>query len=91
MAPQLKNRIECQARVLNKSFQFSTTSIDTQKKCSPAIETKQVAGQNITLATPRKVSVDSYHECRNINRSRSNSPTPPMCSLQSAFCTQRLD
>ena len=42
----VENRIECQARVLNKSFQLSTTSIDTHKrKCSPAIETWQVGGE----------------------------------------------
>ena len=28
----VENRIECQARVLNKSFQLSLTSIDTHKK-----------------------------------------------------------
>ena len=71
--------------MLNESFQLSPTSIDT-KKFPPAIETRQVAGQNITLATPRKVSFDSHHECRNINRSRNDSPTPPVCSLQSAIC-----
>ena len=82
----------CQARVLNKNFQLSTTSIDTPKKCSPAIETWQVAGLDITTATPRKVSFDSHHhECRNINWSRNNGPTPPACSLQSAFCTHRLE
>ena len=72
--------------MLNRSFQLSTTSIDTQKKCLPAIETRQVAGLDITIATPRKVSFDSHHECRNINRSRNDSPTPPVCSLQSAIC-----
>ena len=71
--------------MLNKSFQFSATSIDTQKNAHLAIETRQVAGQNITLATSRKVSFDSHHECRNINRSRNDSPTPPVCSLQSAL------
>ena len=60
------------------------------KKCSPAIETRQVDGQNITLATPRKVSFDSHHECRNINRSRNDSPTPPVCSLQSAICISSI-
>ena len=74
-----------QARVLNKSFQLSTTSIDTQKKCSPAVETWQVACLDITLATPRKVSFDSHHECRNINRSSNDSPTPPV-GVQSAIC-----
>ena len=48
------------------------------KKCSPAIETWQVAGLDITLATPRKVSFDSHHECRNINWSRNDSPIPPI-------------
>ena len=56
----------------------------------PVIETRQVAGLDITLATPRKVSFDSHHECRNINRSRNDSPTPPVCSLQSAFCTHLI-
>ena len=46
--PWVENRIECQARVLNKSFLLSTTSIDTQKKCLPAIETRQVVGLDIT-------------------------------------------
>ena len=76
--------------MLNKRFQLSTTSIDTHKKSLPAIETRQVAGLDITLATPRKVSFDSHHECRNMNRSRlrNDSPTPPVCSLQSALCVQ---
>ena len=43
----------------------------------------ELPGLDITLATPRKVSSDSHHECRNINWSRNDSPTPPVCSLQS--------
>ena len=38
-----------------------------------------------------KIFVYSHHECRNINRSRNDSPTPPVCSLHSAFCTHRLE
>ena len=71
--------------MLSKSFQHSTTSIQltsfAAEKCSRAIETWQIAGLDITLAAPRKFSFDSYHECRNINRSRNDSPTPPVCTL----------
>ena len=77
--------------MLNKSFQLSLTSIDTQKKCSPAIGTWQVAGLDITLATPRKVSFDYHRECRNIHWSKNDRPSPPVCSLQSKFCTHRLE
>ena len=59
------------------------------EKCSPAIETWQVAGLDITLAAPRKFSFDSHHECRNIKRD--DSPTPPVCSLHSAFFTHGLE
>ena len=48
--------------------------------------TRQVAGRDITLAIPRNTPFDSLHECRNINRSRNDSPTPPVSSLQSAIC-----
>ena len=49
-----------------QKFQHSTT-IDTKKKCSPATETWQVAGLDITLATPRKVSFDCrLHTCRDV-------------------------
>ena len=65
--------------MLNKSFQLIITvarlPLTHTKKCLPAIETRQVAGLDITLATPRKVSFDSHHECRNINRSSNDSPT----------------
>ena len=50
-----------------QKFQHSTTSIDTQKKCSPATETWQIAGLDITLATPRKVSFDCrLHTCGDV-------------------------
>ena len=68
--PQVENRIECQARVLNKGFQQSTTSTAltsfAAKKCSPAIATWHVAGLDITLVAPGKFSFHSHHECRNI-------------------------
>ena len=70
------------------SFKGQATKHTTVKW---SIETRQVGGLDITLATPRKVSFDSHHECRNINRSRNDGPTPPVCSLQSAFCTHRLE
>ena len=71
---------------LTNVFNLARLPLTHTKKCLPAIETRQVAGLDITLATPRKVSFDSHHECRNINRSRNDSPTPPVCSLQSAVC-----
>ena len=41
--------------MLNKSFQLSTTAINTHKKnWLPVIETRQVAGLDITLATLEK-------------------------------------
>ena len=64
--------------MLDNSFQHSTTSIDT-KKCSPAIETWQVAGLDITLATERKFSFDSYHEGRNIKVGTHDGTSP--CDL----------
>ena len=63
--------------MLDNSFQHCTTSIDT-RKCSPAIEIWQVAGLDITLAINGKSSFESHHESRNINRSRNDSPTPPV-------------
>ena len=54
------------------------------KISSSAIETWQVAGLDITLAAPRKCSIDYHHECRNINLSRNDSQTPlcRVCTLQ---------
>ena len=66
-----------------QSFQPGKTSIPltsfaAKKKCSPAIETWQVAGLDIISVAPRKFLIDFHHECRNINQSRNNSPTPPL-------------
>ena len=48
--------------MLNKSF-----NIDTHKKGSPATETWQIVGLDITLATPRKVSFDCrLHTCGDV-------------------------
>ena len=49
------------------------------------IETWQVADLDMTQAAPRKFLLIL------INWSRNDSPTPPVCSLQSAFCTHRLE
>ena len=50
-----------------QKFQHSTDFIDTQKKCSPATETWQLASLDVTLAAPRKVSFDyRLHTCRDV-------------------------
>ena len=66
-----------------QSFQHEKTSIPltsfaVKKKSSPAIETWQVAGLDITLAAPRKWLIGYHYECGNTNLSRNDSPTPPV-------------